>query len=161
MLHLKFAEPLSGEASVRHQPIDPGTLMRLVSRNTKRGAQFTPQGILRWPLTSAKAEDVLAETRALLDALKPFSITHHHGSSISSHTSEWQFKIPALTSRASEPSGTISLHLRLHHRLLALRDLLVAHPLDALYSVRTNQQLELSHSAPPVPWPQRNLTHLL
>ena len=43
--------------------------MRLVSRNTKRGAQFTPQGILRWPLTSAKAEDVLAETRALLDAL--------------------------------------------------------------------------------------------
>ena len=45
-------------------PIDPGTLMRLVSRNTKRGAQFTPQGILRWPLTSAKAEDVLTETRS-------------------------------------------------------------------------------------------------
>ena len=71
MLHLKFAEPLSGEASARGQPkIDPGTLMRLVSRNTKRGAQFTPQGILRWPLTSAKSEDVLAETRALLDALE-------------------------------------------------------------------------------------------
>ncbi len=43
--------------------------MNLVSRNTKRGAQFTPQGILRWPLPSAKAEDVLTETRALLDAL--------------------------------------------------------------------------------------------
>ena len=35
----------------------------------KRGAQFTPQGTLRWPLPSAKAEDVLSETRALLDAL--------------------------------------------------------------------------------------------
>ncbi len=45
--------------------------MRLVSRNTKRGAQFTPQGILRWPISSAKAEDVIAETRALLDALTP------------------------------------------------------------------------------------------
>jgi transcription-repair coupling factor (superfamily II helicase) len=44
--------------------------MKLVSRNSKRGAQFTPQGTLRWPLPSAKADDVLAETRALLDALK-------------------------------------------------------------------------------------------
>jgi transcription-repair coupling factor (superfamily II helicase) len=73
MLHLKFAEPLSGEASSRPSPIDPGTLMRLVSRNTKRGAQFTPQGTLRWPLTSAKAEDVLTETRAFLDSLTPTS----------------------------------------------------------------------------------------
>jgi transcription-repair coupling factor (superfamily II helicase) len=81
MLHLKFAEALSGGAPAtspgtappREHRIDPGTLMRLVSRNTKRGAQFTPQGILRWPLTSAKAEDVLAETRALLDALGPAS----------------------------------------------------------------------------------------
>ncbi len=71
MLHLKFAEPLSGEAQTRERAIDPGTLMRLVSRNTKRGAQFTPQGILRWPLTSAKAEDVLSETRLLLDTLDP------------------------------------------------------------------------------------------
>ena len=29
----------------------------------------TPQGILRWPLTSARAEDVLAETRTLLASL--------------------------------------------------------------------------------------------
>ncbi|MCU1320430.1 MAG: transcription-repair coupling factor [Acidobacteriaceae bacterium] len=79
MLHVKFAEALSGgapatapgEAPARERSIDPGILMRLVSRNTKRGAQFTPQGILRWPLTSAKAEDVLAETRALLDSLDP------------------------------------------------------------------------------------------
>ena len=68
MLHLKFAERNNNGASdVRS--IDPGVLMKLVSRNTKRGAQFTPQGVLRWPLTSAKADDVLAETRSLLDAL--------------------------------------------------------------------------------------------
>ena len=73
MLHLKFEDKLaqlSGGAPATHdRSIDPGLLMKLVSRNTKRGAQFTPQGILRWPLTSAKAEDVLTETRSLLDAL--------------------------------------------------------------------------------------------
>ncbi|HEY6413283.1 MAG TPA: transcription-repair coupling factor [Edaphobacter sp.] len=68
MLHIKFADR-STDPTVAS--VDPGTLMKLVSRNTKRGAQFTPQGILRWPLTSAKAEDVLAETRALLDSLAP------------------------------------------------------------------------------------------
>jgi transcription-repair coupling factor (superfamily II helicase) len=68
MLHIKFAER-NGEGASDVRSIDPGVLMKLVSRNTKRGAQFTPQGVLRWPLTSAKSEDVLAETRALLDAL--------------------------------------------------------------------------------------------
>lgn len=67
MLHVKFAERDS-EATTGNA-VDPGVLMKLVSRNTKRGAQFTPQGILRWPLTSAKAEDVLRETRELLEAL--------------------------------------------------------------------------------------------
>ncbi len=76
MLHLKFAEQLSGAQSTA-PTIDPGVLMRLVSRNTKRGAQFTAQGILRWPLTSAKAEDVLAETRDLLDALDPKTALAH------------------------------------------------------------------------------------
>ena len=75
MLHLKFAESNAlssfAEGGGPAFRIDPGTLMRLVSRNTKRGAQFTPQGILRWPLTSAKADDVLAETRVLLDSLAP------------------------------------------------------------------------------------------
>jgi transcription-repair coupling factor (superfamily II helicase) len=46
-------------------------LIKLVSRNANRGAQFTPQGTLRWPLPSAQAEDVLGETRALLDSLDP------------------------------------------------------------------------------------------
>jgi len=44
-------------------------MMRLVARNAKRGAQFTPQGVLRWPLTSAKAAQVLQETRSLLESL--------------------------------------------------------------------------------------------
>ena len=72
MLHLRFATPESADSNdLAHASVDPGLLMKLVARNTKRGAQFTPQGILRWPLTSAKAEEVLAETRALLDALAP------------------------------------------------------------------------------------------
>jgi transcription-repair coupling factor (superfamily II helicase) len=74
MLHIKFAavnaDP-SHFADKSKATVDPAMLMKLVSRNAKRGAQFTPQGTLRWPLPSAKAEDVLSETRALLDALDP------------------------------------------------------------------------------------------
>jgi len=66
MLHIKFAER---DGATSGSAIDPGVLMKLVSRNTKRGAQFTPQGLLRWPLTSARAEDVLSETRTLLESL--------------------------------------------------------------------------------------------
>jgi transcription-repair coupling factor (superfamily II helicase) len=69
MLHVKFAAVNADAATLARAAIDPATLMKLVSRNTKRGAQFTPQGTLRWPLPSAKAEDVLSETRALLDSL--------------------------------------------------------------------------------------------
>jgi transcription-repair coupling factor (superfamily II helicase) len=71
MLHIRFAPPDESATSSPRQSIDPATLMKLIARNAKRGAQFTPQGILRWPLTTAKAEDVLAETRALLDSLEP------------------------------------------------------------------------------------------
>ncbi len=59
-LHIRFAE---------NAGIDPGRLMKLVAKNAKRGAQFTPQGVLRYPLTSPKPDDVLAEIRALLDQL--------------------------------------------------------------------------------------------
>jgi transcription-repair coupling factor (superfamily II helicase) len=72
MLHIRFAVPEAnalGAGSLAHVAVDPGVLMKLVARNAKRGAQFTPQGIFRWPLTSSKAEEVLAETRALLDSL--------------------------------------------------------------------------------------------
>jgi transcription-repair coupling factor (superfamily II helicase) len=69
MLHVKFAAVNAPAEELAKAAINPATLMKLVSRNAKRGALFTPQGTLRWPLPSAKAEDVLAETRALLDSL--------------------------------------------------------------------------------------------
>jgi transcription-repair coupling factor (superfamily II helicase) len=76
MLHIRFAAAAAdtsqqGPTSWARAAVDPGMMMKLVSRNAKRGAQFTPQGVLRWPLTSARAEDVLAETRALLESLTP------------------------------------------------------------------------------------------
>ncbi|SDF65786.1 transcription-repair coupling factor [Terriglobus roseus] len=55
--------------------IDPGMLMKLVSRNTKKGAKFTPQGVLYWPLTSAQSADVIAETKALLEQLDLTPVT--------------------------------------------------------------------------------------
>ena len=75
MLHIKFVDRSADEsfanagASQGKMGIDPATLMKLVSRNAKNGAQFTPEGVLRWPLSSAKAEDVLDETRTLLNSL--------------------------------------------------------------------------------------------
>jgi len=68
MLHIRFAEKDPNTPAASFGP-DPGALMKMVSRNAKDGAQFTPQGVLRWPLTSAKAEDVLAQTHDLLNAL--------------------------------------------------------------------------------------------
>ena len=47
--------------------IDPQQLMRLVARNAKRGAQFTPQGLLKFPLAATRPDDVLLEIRDLLD----------------------------------------------------------------------------------------------
>jgi transcription-repair coupling factor (superfamily II helicase) len=74
MLHIRFAAAAADTSqqdstSLAHASVDPAAMMKLVSRNAKRGAQFTPQGILRWPLTSAKAQEVLAETRTLLGSL--------------------------------------------------------------------------------------------
>jgi transcription-repair coupling factor (superfamily II helicase) len=71
MLHIKFAAVNADPSHFTSgaKTVDPNMLMKLVSRNAKRGAQFTPQGTLRWPLPSARADDVLSETRALLDSL--------------------------------------------------------------------------------------------
>ncbi len=74
MLHIRFAAAAAdtsqqGNVSLARASVDPAAMMKLVSRNSKRGAQFTPQGVLRWPLTFAKAQDVLAETRTLLESL--------------------------------------------------------------------------------------------
>jgi transcription-repair coupling factor (superfamily II helicase) len=76
MLHIRFAAATAdssqqGSTSLARTGVDPGMMMKLVSRNAKRGAQFTPQGVLRWPLTSAKSDIVLAETRTLLESLTP------------------------------------------------------------------------------------------
>src|SRR5450631_364222 len=60
-LHIRFTESAN---------VDPTRLMELVAKNAKRGAQFTPQGILRFPLTAMKPEDVFAQLRALLEELE-------------------------------------------------------------------------------------------
>ena len=51
--------------------VDPQRLMRLVARNAKRGAQFTPQGILKFPFASAKPDEFLLEMQELLAELTP------------------------------------------------------------------------------------------
>jgi len=61
-LQLRFTE---------NAAVDPQHLMRLVARNAKRGAQFTPQGLLKYPLTAARPDEVLLEIRELLEALAP------------------------------------------------------------------------------------------
>jgi transcription-repair coupling factor (superfamily II helicase) len=59
-IHIRF----TGQAN-----IDPGRLMKLVAQNAKKGAQFTPQGVLRFPLKATEPGEVLNEIRALLVAL--------------------------------------------------------------------------------------------
>jgi transcription-repair coupling factor (superfamily II helicase) len=49
--------------------VDPGRLMKLVAKNAKRGAQFTPQGVLRMPIGVTKPEEVLAAVHGLLGEL--------------------------------------------------------------------------------------------
>jgi transcription-repair coupling factor (superfamily II helicase) len=63
-----------GELQIRFTEsaqIDPQHLMRLVARNAKRGAQFTPQGVLKYPLAATRPDDVLLEIRELLAKLAP------------------------------------------------------------------------------------------
>jgi transcription-repair coupling factor (superfamily II helicase) len=51
--------------------VDPQQLMRLVARNAKRGAQFTPQGILKFPLDATRPDETILEIHDLLDKLTP------------------------------------------------------------------------------------------
>jgi transcription-repair coupling factor (superfamily II helicase) len=69
MLYITFSEKLHAAPAESGKGISVGTLMKLVARNAKNGAQLTPQGILKWPLTSAQADVVLRETRELLAML--------------------------------------------------------------------------------------------
>jgi transcription-repair coupling factor (superfamily II helicase) len=61
-----------GELQIRfteNASVDPQQLMRLVARNAKRGAQFTPQGVLKYPLAAARPDEVLLEIQELLASL--------------------------------------------------------------------------------------------
>jgi transcription-repair coupling factor (superfamily II helicase) len=69
MLYVTFSDKLHTAPAQEGKGVNVGALMKLVSRNAKNGAQLTPQGILKWPLTSAQADVVIAETRELLAAL--------------------------------------------------------------------------------------------
>ncbi len=54
---------------LENAPIDPEKLMQVVARNAKRGAQFTPQGTLRFPLRATASEAVIAEIRSLIEGI--------------------------------------------------------------------------------------------
>jgi len=63
-----------GELQIRfmeNAAVDPAHLMQLVARNAKRGAQFTPQGLLKFPLRATRPDEVLLEIRELLSNLAP------------------------------------------------------------------------------------------
>jgi transcription-repair coupling factor (superfamily II helicase) len=51
--------------------VDPQHLMRMVARNAKRGAQFTPQGLLKYPLAATRSDEILLEIHEVLDQLAP------------------------------------------------------------------------------------------
>jgi transcription-repair coupling factor (superfamily II helicase) len=67
-----------GELQIRfteNAAVDPQHLMRLVARNAKRGAQFTPQGLLKYPLAAARPDEVLLEIHELLANLAPAQVS--------------------------------------------------------------------------------------
>jgi transcription-repair coupling factor (superfamily II helicase) len=70
MLYVSFSEKLHAAPPVDGKGINAGMLMKLVAKNAKSGAQFTPQGVLKWPLTSAQPDVVLKETTELLAMLE-------------------------------------------------------------------------------------------
>ncbi len=66
-----------GELQIRfteNAAVDPQHLMRLVAKNAKRGAQFTPQGLLKFPLKAARPDEVLLEIREVLAGLAPAAV---------------------------------------------------------------------------------------
>jgi len=71
MLYITFSEKLHAAPQDDSKGLNVGALMKLVARNAKNGAQLTPQGTLRWPLSTAKPDVVLKETRELLEMLRP------------------------------------------------------------------------------------------
>jgi transcription-repair coupling factor (superfamily II helicase) len=67
-----------GELQIRfmeNAAVDPQVLMRMVARNAKRGAQFTPQGLLKYPLKATRPDEILLEIHDLLAQLAPTPVT--------------------------------------------------------------------------------------
>ncbi len=69
MLYVTFSDKMHAAPAEDGEGIDAGKLMKLVARHAKNGAQLTPQGVLRWPLSGSAPDVVLRETRELLDLL--------------------------------------------------------------------------------------------
>ena len=65
-LHLRFTE---------HAAVDAERLMQEVARRARRGAQFTPQGVLKYPLATGDAGGVMNEARALLESIRAEAVT--------------------------------------------------------------------------------------
>jgi transcription-repair coupling factor (superfamily II helicase) len=65
-LHIRFTE---------NATVDPRQLMKLVARNAKRGAQFTPQGLLKYPLAATRSDEVLLEIHELIADQAPAPVT--------------------------------------------------------------------------------------
>jgi len=66
-----------GELQIRfteNASVDPQHLMQLVSRNAKRGAQFTPQGLLKYPLAASRPDEILLEIHEVLESLAPATV---------------------------------------------------------------------------------------
>jgi transcription-repair coupling factor (superfamily II helicase) len=61
-LHIRFTE---------NAAVDPQHLMKMVARNAKRGAQFTPQGLLKYPLAATRSDEILLEIHELIGNLAP------------------------------------------------------------------------------------------
>jgi transcription-repair coupling factor (superfamily II helicase) len=55
--------------------VEPQQLMRLVARNAKRGAQFTPQGLLKYPLKATRPDEILLEIHEVLAMLAPTPVS--------------------------------------------------------------------------------------
>lgn len=60
MVNLRFTETAA---------IDLEKLMQLVARNAKRGAQFTPQGVLRFPVKATSAQEIVQELTHLVETI--------------------------------------------------------------------------------------------
>jgi transcription-repair coupling factor (superfamily II helicase) len=60
-LHLRFAQSTTA---------DPVQIAQLVAKQSNRGALFTPQGVLHWPISASKPADLINEATSLVQSIK-------------------------------------------------------------------------------------------